>query len=89
MRDGGKGDKQILPKDKEQFDSNWDNIFKKVGTREMNTLYEEALQRILELQDLLIAEQNEVLRLMDENQFFKDLMGDVEILRKEQERSES
>jgi hypothetical protein len=52
----------------------------------MNTLYEEALQRILELQDLLIAEQKEVLRLMNENQFFKNLMGDVEILRKAQEK---
>ena len=52
----------------------------------MNTLYEEALQRILELQDLLITEQKELLRLMDENQFFKDLMGDVEILRKAQEK---
>jgi hypothetical protein len=50
----------------------------------MNTLYEEALQRILELQDLLIAEQKEVLRLIKENQFFKDLMGDVEIIRKAQ-----
>lgn len=26
---GGKGDKPILPKDQEQFDNNWDNIFKK------------------------------------------------------------
>jgi len=52
----------------------------------MNTLYEEALQKILELQDLLIAEQKEVLRLMAENQFFKDIMGDVEILRKASEK---
>lgn len=28
--DGGKGDKQIIPKDQEQFDKNWDNIFNKV-----------------------------------------------------------
>lgn len=27
--DGGKGDKPILPKDAEQFDKNWDAIFKK------------------------------------------------------------
>ena len=27
--DGGKGDRPILPKDKEQFDNNWDTIFKK------------------------------------------------------------
>lgn len=26
---GGKGDRPILPKDQEQFDNNWDNIFKK------------------------------------------------------------
>ena len=26
---GGKGDKPILPKDMEQFDNNWDAIFKK------------------------------------------------------------
>ena len=25
--DGGKGDKQIPPTDKEQFDKNWDEIF--------------------------------------------------------------
>jgi hypothetical protein len=29
MRDGGKGDKQRPIKDKEQFDKNWDTIFKK------------------------------------------------------------
>ena len=28
MRDGGKGDKQRPVKDMEQFDKNWDNIFK-------------------------------------------------------------
>ena len=27
--DGGKGDKPILPQDKEKFDNNWDTIFKK------------------------------------------------------------
>ena len=27
--DGGKGDKPILPQDKEKFDNNWDAIFKK------------------------------------------------------------
>ena len=27
--DGGKGDKPILPQDREKFDSNWDAIFKK------------------------------------------------------------
>jgi hypothetical protein len=27
--DGGKGDKQINPKDKDQFDKNWDDIFDK------------------------------------------------------------
>ena len=27
--DGGKGDKPILPKDREQFDNNWDAIFNK------------------------------------------------------------
>lgn len=26
---GGKGDRPILPKDQEQFDNNWDAIFKK------------------------------------------------------------
>jgi hypothetical protein len=26
--DGGKGDKPILPQDREQFDNNWDRIFK-------------------------------------------------------------
>ena len=26
--DGGKGDKPILPQDKEKFDNNWDAIFK-------------------------------------------------------------
>lgn len=26
---GGKGDRPILPKDQEQFDNNWDTIFKK------------------------------------------------------------
>jgi hypothetical protein len=29
QHDGGKGDKQITPTDKEQFDKNWDAIFKK------------------------------------------------------------
>ena len=29
MRDGGKGDRQRPIKDKEQFDKNWDSIFKK------------------------------------------------------------
>jgi pyruvate formate-lyase activating enzyme-like uncharacterized protein len=29
MRDGGKGDRQRPIKNKEQFDKNWDNIFKK------------------------------------------------------------
>ena len=28
MRDGGKGDKQRPVKNMEQFDKNWDNIFK-------------------------------------------------------------
>ena len=27
--DGGKGDKPILPQDKEKYDNNWDAIFKK------------------------------------------------------------
>ena len=27
--DGGKGDKPILPKNREKFDNNWDAIFKK------------------------------------------------------------
>jgi hypothetical protein len=27
--DGGKGDKQIQPKDQEQFNKNWDEIFNK------------------------------------------------------------
>jgi hypothetical protein len=27
--DGGKGDKQIQPKNQEQFDKNWDEIFNK------------------------------------------------------------
>lgn len=26
--DGGKGDKPILPQDREKFDNNWDSIFK-------------------------------------------------------------
>lgn len=30
--DGGKGDRPILPKNQEKFDSNWDNIFKKPKT---------------------------------------------------------
>ena len=29
MRDGGKGDKPRPIKDREQFDKNWDEIFKK------------------------------------------------------------
>ena len=29
QHDGGKGDKQITPTDKEQFDKNWDAIFNK------------------------------------------------------------
>ena len=29
QHDGGKGDKQIPPKDLEQFNKNWDSIFKK------------------------------------------------------------
>ena len=28
QHDGGKGDKQIPPKDLEQFNKNWDSIFK-------------------------------------------------------------
>ena len=32
--DGGKGDKPILPKDREQFDNNWDKIFKAKKTKE-------------------------------------------------------
>ena len=27
QHDGGKGDKQITPTDKEQFDKNWDRVF--------------------------------------------------------------
>ena len=27
QHDGGKGDKQITPTDKEQFDKNWDMVF--------------------------------------------------------------
>lgn len=34
MRDGGKGDRQRPIKDKEQFDKNWDAIFKKQETLE-------------------------------------------------------
>lgn len=32
--DGGKGDKPILPQDREKFDNNWDRIFKAKKTKE-------------------------------------------------------
>jgi hypothetical protein len=32
--DGGKGDKQILPQDREKFDNNWDKIFKAKKSKE-------------------------------------------------------
>ena len=32
--DGGKGDKPILPQNQEQFDKNWDAIFKKATDEE-------------------------------------------------------
>ena len=34
--DGGKGDKQIQPADQDQFDKNWDAIFKQQQSIEFN-----------------------------------------------------
>jgi hypothetical protein len=62
MRDGGKGDKQINPTDKEQFDKNWDTIFKGQPMTTFTTQDREDAQRaplsqekIYEILNLLTA----------------------------------
>ena len=42
QHDGGKGDKQITPTDKEQFDKNWDMVFGK--NKPLKYFVEEAMK---------------------------------------------
>jgi hypothetical protein len=44
--DGGKGDKPILPKDAEQFDKNWDAIFKKPKKDKAQQALEDAVDYV-------------------------------------------
>ena len=50
--DGGKGDKPILPQDKEKYDNNWDAIFKKTPQEvDDQKAEDEAFQEIQRKQD--------------------------------------
>jgi hypothetical protein len=46
MRDGGKGDKPRPIQDREQFDKNWDNIFKKEKERDDIEEYQKQAQEL-------------------------------------------
>jgi len=46
MRDGGKGDRQRPIKNKEQFDKNWDSIFKKEKARDDIEEYQKQAQEL-------------------------------------------
>jgi hypothetical protein len=46
MRDGGKGDKPRPIKDREQFDKNWDSIFKKEKERDDIEEYQKQAQEL-------------------------------------------
>jgi hypothetical protein len=46
MRDGGKGDKPRPIQDREQFEKNWDNIFKKDKERDDIEDYQKQAQEL-------------------------------------------
>ena len=46
MRDGGKGDKPRPIQNREQFDKNWDNIFKKDKERDSIEDYQKQAQEL-------------------------------------------